>query len=681
MKSIRVYELAKELDTSSSEVLEVLQEELNLDVTSHMNTVNEQVAARVRQLLTSPEQEEEPATEAAPETVETPEEPQVDPSDKKQKVEERQEEEKASKEILVTGPITVGDLAAEMEIPATRAVQRLMSMGVMAAINQRLEPETAAELADQFGYDVIIEAEDPFDTTFDETIEEEEDPALLEPRAPVVTVLGHVDHGKTTLLDAIRETKVTEQEAGGITQHIGASRIVYDSRDIVFIDTPGHEAFTAMRSRGAQVTDIVILVVAADDGVMPQTVEAINHAKEAEVPIVVAINKMDLPQANPNRVKQQLTEHGLVPEEWGGDTVCVEISALRREGLNELLELLALLADLEELQANPQGPAKGTVIESEMDRGRGPLATVLIRRGTLRLGDAFVVGLTWGTVRAMVDDTGRQVEKAAPSTAVEIMGLSDVPEAGDILRVVEDKSEAREIADGRQSQYRERELEAKSAVSLDAFYRQAQDTGDSVLRLGIKADVNGTLEALISALEGLGNEEVGVEVIHGGVGPINESDIMLAAASEAVVVGFNVRPDTNARSEAEENHVEIRTYTVIYDAIREIEAALEGLLEPEYEEVVVGRAEVRDTFQVPQAGTVAGLYVLDGEMRRSAKARVIRDGMIIHEAEIDSLKRFEDDVSAVQSGYECGLKVAGFDDVQLGDIIEAVEEREVPRTL
>jgi translation initiation factor IF-2 len=724
-KSIRVYLLARELDMKSKEVLKVLQEDMNLDITNHMSTVNTQVANRVREIVKHrrqgkeiPEPEETAQAEAAEEEAggeeeqeqqEQPEEPPAEPEPEpeqaeqaEQRVEVAEKEEQRSQQtdsrtssatqsrrqrsrpqretITLSGAVAVGDLADMMGIRPTVAIQRLINMGIMASINQEIDTDVAQLLAKEFGVDIVVEEADEAPTVLD-LIEEPTETGDLVERAPVVTVLGHVDHGKTTLLDTIRQTDVTRGEAGGITQHIGASSVEHEGRRIVFLDTPGHEAFTAMRARGAQATDIVILVVAADDGIMPQTVEAINHAKQAGVPIVVAVNKIDLPEANPDRVKQQLTEYELIPEEWGGDTVVVEVSALHGDGLDELLEVLALLAEIEELKADPSGPARGTVIEAEIDKGRGPVATVLIEGGTLERGDAFVAGIHAGKVRAMTDERGERVNEAGPSTPVEIMGLSDVPLAGDPFVVVSDESQARELAEQLQEEYRERELAANQAVSLDAFYQQAQDMDERELRLIIKADVQGTLEATRGALEKLSTDEVGVSVIHGGVGAVNESDVMLASASDAIIIGFNVRPDANARREAERTNVEIRTYRVIYDAIEDVRKALEGLLEPDIQEVIVGRAEVRATFSVPGAGTVAGLYVTEGKLTRNVQIRLIRDGVVVHEGPVASLKRFEDDVREVQAGYECGLGIENFTDIKEGDEIEAFTEKEVKRTL
>ncbi|HEY8488565.1 MAG TPA: translation initiation factor IF-2, partial [Thermaerobacter sp.] len=585
-------------------------------------------------------------------------------------------------EVTLTGAVTVGAFAELLGLTPAQVIQTLIGMGVMAAINQEIDASVAAKVAEKFGFTVKIQEPEPELAKKVEPAAAEEDPAKLKPRWPVVTVLGHVDHGKTSLLDRIRRTRVTAQEAGGITQHIGASVVEVGEKKIVFLDTPGHEAFTALRARGAQVTDVAVLVVAADDGVMPQTVEAINHARAAGVPIVVAITKVDKPEANPDRVRQQLVEYNLVPEEWGGDTVMVEVSAHTGQGIPELLEMILLVAELQELKANPDRPAVGTVIEAKLDRGRGPVATVLVQTGTLRVGDAFVCGTTYGRVRALFDDRGRPVEEAGPSTPVEVLGASEVPEAGDRLEVVADEREAREIATRRQEERRQEELRAARGLTLEQFSQQAAgEAGERELRLVVKADVQGSLDALIPALERLSTDEVYVRVLHTGLGAISESDVMLAAASRAIVVGFNVRPDANARRAADEEKVEIRTYRVIYELLDDVKKALQGLLKPEIREVVLGQAEVRATFKVPGVGTVAGCYVTDGKIARNARVRVIRDGTVIYEGRIASLKRFQDDVREVAQGYECGVGIERFNDIKEGDVLEVFQEQEVARAL
>jgi len=491
--------------------------------------------------------------------------------------------------------------------------------------------------------------------------------------------MGHVDHGKTSLLDAIRKTNVTATEAGGITQHIGAYTVEHGDRRITFIDTPGHEAFTSMRARGAQVTDVAILVVAADDGVMPQTIEAINHARAAEVPIIVAINKIDKPEAQPERVKRQLADQGLLPEDWGGKTVMVPVSARTKQGLDTLLEMVLLVADMEDLKANPERFARGTIIESKLDKGRGPVATLLVQSGTLRVGDVFTCGTTWGKVRAMVDDKGKRLKKAGPSQPVEVLGFVDVPSAGDTFVVVGDERKVKEIAAKRQEKKRREEQDAARRLTLDDVYRQIKEGQMKELNLIVKADVQGSVEALEKALSGIQHGEVKVKVIHGGVGAVSESDVMLASASGAIIIGFNVRPDPNARKVAEREKVDIRTYRIIYEAVDDIKAAIVGLLAPEYKEVVIGRAEVRQLFRVPKVGVVAGCFVSDGKITRTAGIRLIREGRVTWEGKIDSLKRFKDDVREVAEGYECGIGLENFNDIKEGDILEAFVNEEVKR--
>ncbi|REJ38201.1 MAG: translation initiation factor IF-2, partial [Bacillota bacterium] len=582
-----------------------------------------------------------------------------------------------------TCPVAWGQLADQLGVRATQAIQKLVDMGVMASINQELDPDTAMLLAEEFGASVRFQERPAEQYSDDVLLKEhgEDRPEDMRPRAPVVTVMGHVDHGKTSLLDAIRKTRVAAGEYGGITQHIGASVVERDGRRIVFIDTPGHEAFTQLRARGAQVTDIAVLVVAADDGVMPQTVEALNHARAAGVPVIVAINKIDKPEANPDRVKQQLTEHGLVPEDWGGDTVCVPVSAVQGQGIDDLLEMILLVADLHELKANPKRPAVGTVIESSLDRARGPVGTVLVRAGTLKRGDAFVCGATWGRVRAMFDDRGRQLKEAGPSTPVEVMGFEDVPQAGDRLIVVADEKKAREVAQRRQELARQAQLRSSRTISLQDIYRRAQAGEVRELRVIVKADAQGSLEAVTAALQRLGTAEVSVNVLHGAVGAITQDDVMLASASEGVVLGFNVRPDANARRAAEREGVEIRTYRIIYELIDDVRNALEGLLAPEIREQVIGQAEVRQTFRIPGVGTVAGCYVTDGVVRRGAGVRVLREGKVVYEGRVGSLKRFQDDVREVRQGFECGVGIERFNDIKEGDILEVFVEEEVQRRL
>ena len=554
-------------------------------------------------------------------------------------------------------------------------VKKLMLLGIMASAAQIIDYDTAALVAEELGAtvskQVVVTIEDKL---IDDTEDTEED---LEPRSPVVVVMGHVDHGKTSLLDAIRHTIVTRGEAGGITQHIGAYTVEINGSSITFLDTPGHAAFTSMRARGAQVTDIVILVVAGDDGIMPQTVEAINHSKAAGVPIIVAVNKMDKPESNFDRVMQALTEYELVPEQWGGDTICVPVSATARQGIESLLEMVQLVAEVRELKANPNRKAKGTVIEAKLDKGRGPVATVLVQNGTLHAGDVLVAGTAVGRIRNMIDDKGNRITVAPPSTPVEITGFSDVPAAGDLFYVVDDERMARELVEQRKHEQKEELAKANTAVTLDDLFSQIKEGSIKDLNIIVKADVQGSAEAVKASLEKLSNEEVRVRVIHNAVGGITESDVMLATASNAIIVGFNVRPDPGAKQSAEKDGVDMRLYRVIYDCLYEIEAAMKGMLTPKFREVSLGMAEVRQTFRVSGVGTIAGCYVKDGKITRSAEVRLIRDGIVVHEGKIDSLKRFKDDASEVKQGYECGIGLERFNDVKEGDIIEAFINEEI----
>lgn len=582
------------------------------------------------------------------------------------------------KAITMGEVITVKELSEKIGISVADIIKNLMKLGVLATINQELDYETAALVASEFDIELEKKAVKSYEEILiDEDIED--DPKDLVQRPAVVTVMGHVDHGKTSLLDAIRNTNVTEQEAGGITQHIGAYTVEVDGKLITFLDTPGHEAFTTMRARGAQVTDIAILVVAANDGVMPQTIEAINHAKEAKVPIIVAINKIDIPEANPDRVKQELAEQGLIVEEWGGDTIAVEVSALKRQGIDSLLEMVLLVAEMQELKANPKRLAKGTIIEAELDKGRGPVATVLVQNGTLHIGDSIVAGTAYGRVRAMMNYRGQRIKKAGPSIPVQVLGLSDVPEAGDILYAVEDDKLAKQVAEERKEKLKEQQIKASSKMSLDELFSKIQEGEVKELNIIVKADVQGSVEAVKQSLEKLSNDEVRVRVIHGAVGAITESDIMLASASNAIVVGFNVRPSGATTELAEKEGVDVRLYRVIYSAIDDIEAAMKGMLEPEYKEVITGRAEVRAIFRVSGVGTVAGCYVIDGKINRNNSARLIRDGIVVFEGSISSLKRFKDDVREVASGYECGLGLQNYNDIKEGDIIETFTLEEIKR--
>ncbi len=588
---------------------------------------------------------------------------------------------KASKRVIrISEAISVGDLAREMGVKAGEVIKKLMQMGMMTTINQMLDADTAALIAGEFDHqieNVAFNAESALEV---EHQVEEPEGALL-PRPPVVTIMGHVDHGKTSLLDAIRSTNVTEREAGGITQHIGAYHVQLDGRGVTFLDTPGHEAFTAMRARGAKVTDIVILVVAADDGVMPQTVEAINHARAAQVPIVVAINKVDKPDANLERVKRGLMEHGLVAEEWGGDAIFAPVSAKTKEGIPHLLEMVLLQADVLELRANPNKLARGTIIEAKLDRGRGPVATVLVKEGTLHVGDAFVCGVCQGRVRAMIDDRGRKIDAAPPAMPVEILGLQGVPQAGDSFVTLTDESKARQIAEYRQSKRRESDLVKTSKVSLEELYSQIK-TGDvKELRVVLKADVHGSVEALTDAMNRLSTNEVKLNVIHGSVGGITESDVLLASASNAIVIGFNVRPEVKAANLAAQDGVDVRLYTIIYEVMNDIKAAMEGLLEPTYKEQAHGRVEIREVFTIRGLGGVAGCYVTEGKIQRGSLVRLLRDQRVVHEGKLASLKRFKDDVHEVTAGYECGLALEGFQDVKKGDVIEAYERVVVIRRM
>ena len=702
MEKIRVYELAKKLGLSSKELVAILKDLDIQNIKNHMSSVDDETAEMVTDLLTKkdekkaqePEGKKEAAEKKAKEAKDVKEakvakeakEAKITKGkravktdkrpDKKRGREKPEEKQEKSQAIVLETPIIVKELADKLNVAPGELITKLMALGVLANINQEVAPDAIKIVAEELGYSVELKVIEK-DEIEKEIMPIEEDPRNLKPRSPVVTVLGHVDHGKTSLLDAIRETNVTSQEAGGITQHIGAYQAVINNQKIVFLDTPGHEAFTSMRARGAQVTDVAILVVAADDGVMPQTVEALNHVRAAGVPIIVAVNKIDKPNANPDRVKQQLTEYGLVPEEWGGETIFVPVSALKGEGLDTLLEMILLLAEMAELKANPATTARGIVIEAKLDKGRGPVATILIQNGSLKVGDAVVCGSIYGKVRAMISDTGQKVKKAGPSTPVEVLGFSDVPDAGDLFQVVKDDKMARQIGEKRSTRRREQELQKTRKVSLDDLYKQIQEGQIKDLNIIIKGDVQGSVEALKDSLLNVSNEEVRLQVIHTGVGAINESDIMLAAASEAIIIGFNVRPEPNARKMAEQENVEVKLYRVIYEIIEDIKAAMTGMLDPKFEEVVLGRAEIRQTFKVSRLGNIAGCYVIDGKITRDSGIRVIRNGIVIHEGRIDSLKRFKDDVKEVVDGYECGIMLERFNDIKEGDILEAFVMQEV----
>lgn len=697
MKKIRVYELAKELNLESKVLVEFLTE-LGADVTSHMSSIDGDIAQLVTEHFATSEETSKLARSLSEELDD--DEPMVTKTKSKKKrikdakkvdddmgkLSTKRKDRSASgakeqpkvKEVEIGEAITVKDLSSKIQVPVAEIIKKLIGVGVMATINQPLDFDTASLICAE--YNVTAKPEqDIADIVFADDIVE--NPENLEPRPPVVTIMGHVDHGKTTLLDGIRQSRVTQGEAGGITQHIGAYQIEYKEQKITFLDTPGHAAFTAMRSRGAQVTDIAVLVVAADDGVMPQTVEAINHAKVADVPIIVAINKMDRPEANPDRIKQALSEHGLITEEWGGDTIFVEMSALQLEGIDELLEMILLISEMEEYKANPNRLARGTVIEAELDKGRGPVATVLITSGTLQIGDNFVVGNVAGKVRALTNEHGQNLKKALPSQPVEIIGIADVPEAGDPFVVTETEQVARQVAELKQQKQRELDMRGLSRVNLDDLFAQIAQGEVHDLNLVIKADVHGSVEALRSSLEELSTDEVRVNVIHQGVGGVSETDVQLAAASDAIIIGFNVRPEPNARRAAEREKVEIRHYRVIYTAIEEVKAAMSGMLAPDFKEETIGNAEVRQTFRVPGGTIIAGSFVTEGKIQRNAQIRVLRDNVIIHEGKISSLKRFKDDVREVAQGYECGIAVERFNDIKDGDVLEAFIIKEIARSL
>jgi translation initiation factor IF-2 len=581
------------------------------------------------------------------------------------------------KKLRIPAGITVKEFAQRVGKTPSRIISILMGLGEMITIDQAISDDAIMLVAEELGVDLEIKSRG-----LDETISYEDAPESLQPRPPVVTVMGHVDHGKTSLLDAIRNTAVIDEEMGGITQHIGASVVEYDDKTITFVDTPGHESFTLMRARGAQVTDIAVLVIAADDGVMPQTIEAIDHAKAAEVPIMVAVNKIDKAEADPTRIRQQLTEFNLLAEEWGGDTVFVDVSAKERTNLDHLLEMILLVAEIHDFRANPDAPASGNVIEARLDKGRGPVATLLVKRGTLKKGDTLMAGKTSGRVRALIDDKGRMIQEAGPSTPVEILGFDAVPEAGDEFVVVEDDKKARSMAEAKIT--KERAIEDRKAVrslSLEDLFRQIQEGEVQEFNLIIKGDTQGSVEAVRDSVEKIKVGEIVINIIHTGVGAVTENDVMLAKASNAVIIGFNVRPDSNAHEIAAKEKVDVRTYRVIYQLLEELEAALVGMLKPEYEEVKVGEVEVRAVFKVPRQGAIAGSYVKEGEINRNSKVRLLRDGSIVYEGAVSSLRRFKDDVRSVSAGYECGVGLENFQDVKEGDIIEVVEMREIPRSV
>lgn len=596
----------------------------------------------------------------------------------KKKEEKREEKKEEVKIVEIYEGMTVRELAEKLGVPANRIMEALLRKGILATINQAVPPDVAVEIAESFGFLAEAKKEEEEEILLEEVPDRPED---LKPRPPIVVVMGHVDHGKTTLLDTIRKTNVAEREKGGITQHIGASQVkLPDGRLITFLDTPGHEAFTSLRARGAQITDIAVLVVAADDGVMPQTLEAINHARAFNVPIIVAVNKIDKPGADPARVRRELSEQGLIPEEWGGDTIFVDVSAKTGQNVNQLLEMITLLADILELKANPNKRAKGVIVETRLDRNKGPIATVIVQEGTLRVGDVFVAGITSGRVRAMFDDKGRQVKEAGPSTPVEVLGFEELPEAGDTFIVLDSERKARELAT-KMKEKKEKEQKIAQGIRLEDIYKRIESGEVKELRIIIKTDTMGSLEALKKSLGELGTQDVSVRIIHGAVGGITENDVMLAKASGAIVIGFNTRPDPKARDLIEREKVDVRTYGIIYQAIDDVKKALQGLLEPVEREEVLGSAEVRATFKIKKYGTVAGCYVLEGKVVRGAKARLVRDGVVVYDGQIESLKRFKEDVQEVARGYECGIKLRDFNDVKVGDIIECyrikLEQREL----
>ncbi|EPZ39199.1 MULTISPECIES: translation initiation factor IF-2 [Anoxybacillus] len=722
MSKMRVYEYAKKHNVSSKDVIHKLKE-MNIDVSNHMTMIEADVVEKLDRSFkkeqkqeTKKEEKTVPVKKPVLEQFEEDEDEVIqtkvpikkavvknregkkhdlqiqqkekkifnNKKNKKQKPQQapqqevqKKKEKELPKKITFEGSLTVAELAKKLGKEPSEIIKKLFMLGIIATINKDLDKDAIELICSDYG--VEVEEKVTIDETEFETIEIVDHPEDLVERPPVVTIMGHVDHGKTTLLDSIRHTKVTEQEAGGITQHIGAYQVVVNGKKITFLDTPGHEAFTTMRARGAQVTDIVILVVAADDGVMPQTVEAINHAKAAKVPIIVAVNKIDKPTANPDRVMQELMEYELVPEEWGGDTIYCKLSALTGEGIDNLLEMILLVSEMEELKANPNRRATGTVIEAKLDKGRGPVATLLVQSGTLRVGDPIVVGYTYGRVRAMTNDLGRRVKEAGPSTPVEITGLNEVPQAGDRFMVFEDEKKARQIGEARAQKQIVQQRSVKARVSLDDLFEKIKQGEMKELNIIVKADVQGSVEALVAALQKIEVEGVRVKIIHSGVGAVTEYDIMLASASNAIVIGFNVRPDANAKRVAEAEKVDIRLHRIIYKVIEEIEAAMKGMLDPEYEEKVIGQAEVRQTFKVSKVGTIAGCYVTDGKITRDSSVRLIRQGIVVYEGQIDTLKRYKDDVKEVAQGYECGITIKNFNDIKEGDVIEAYMMQEVER--
>ncbi len=700
MAKMRIYEYAKKNNVSSKQVIDELKK-MNIEVSNHMSSINSDTRIKLDKTFNKQSEKtvtsnNQPKAKTTPVTKSKPQGSNKKDNRPNQKQKnkpnkrnfnknnknttgnnQQQPKQETPEHIVYSGTLTVNDLADKLHKDVSEIIKKLMFLGIMATKNQDLDDDAVELICSD--YKVTVEKEIVLEDTDFNKYRKETDQKDLQERPAVVTIMGHVDHGKTTLLDSIRHTKVTAGEAGGITQHIGAYQAENNGKKVTFLDTPGHEAFTSMRSRGAQVTDIAILVVAADDGVMPQTVEAINHAKAAEVPIIIAVNKMDKETANPDRVMQELTEYQLIPEDWGGDTIFVPISAIQGEGIDELLEMILLVAEMEELKANPNNPAFGTVIDAQLDKGRGAVASLLVQDGTLSIGDSIVVGNTFGRVRAMVSDIGKRIEKAGPSTPVEITGLNNVPQAGDQFLVFKDEKKARQIGESRAQQHIVESRGSQTKISLDDLFEQIKQGEMKDLNVIIKADVQGSAEALAASLKKIEVENVNINIIHTGVGAITESDIILASASNAVVIGFNVRPDVNAQKAAESEKVDVRLHRVIYKAIEEMEAAMKGLLDPEYEEKVIGQAEVRETFKVSKIGTIAGSYVTNGKITRNSSVRVIRDGVVLYEGEILALKRFKDDVREVVQNYECGITVKDFNDLKTGDIIEAFIMEEIDR--
>ncbi|MBP1968063.1 translation initiation factor IF-2 [Virgibacillus natechei] len=712
MSKIRVYEYAKQKNTTSKDVINHLNN-LNIEVSNHMSTITSETASKLDEKynaasssnVKNQQPKKENASNKAGQSMNKKENPgKSNNSSKPQSGQQRKPQQNRHnnqnqkgrrgrgnkpvgkkqppvrnipERITYSDTLAVSDLASKLNMQTAEIIKKLMSLGVMATKNQDLDDDTVelicTDLNIEVEKEIILE-----DTDFDKYRVEEKDADLIE-RPSVVTIMGHVDHGKTTLLDSIRHTKVTAGEAGGITQHIGAYQVEDQGKKVTFLDTPGHAAFTSMRSRGAQVTDIAILVVAADDGVMPQTVEAISHAKAAEVPIIVAVNKMDKEGANPDRVMQELTEYELIPEAWGGDTIFVNVTATKAEGIDDILEMILLVSEVEELKANPNTNATGTVIDAQLDKGRGSVATLLVQNGTLQVGDMVVVGNTYGRVRTMVNDVGQRVSEAGPSTPVEVTGLNQVPQAGDQFMVFVDEKKARHIGEAREQKYIVENRSQQSKISLDDLFEQIKQGEMKEINIIIKADVQGSAEALANSLQKIEVEGVNIKIIHTGVGAITESDIILASASNAIVIGFSVRPDVNAKKAADSEKVDVRLHRVIYTAIEEVESAMKGLLDPEYEEKVIGQVEVREIYKVSKIGTIAGSYVTDGKITRNAGIRVIRDGVVQFEGEIDALKRFKDDVKEVAKNYECGITVKNFNDIKEGDVIEAFIMEEIER--